>query len=715
MPTAERPLRLLLTGLLLLQLAGSFLPAPWLWGINHLAWSPLPVKLLVPLTGLVLVWTPLGRRLGHWLTDRTEPFLLESRRAAYFAVPIWGAGTFWLLRDRTHLLGDGRLLVELIHQGVRFHGFDLMGYHLHAQLYRLLGLQSEAAAYNLIGGVSAVTGAAWLATAAWTARALGADRATRVLIYGLLVCYAPLQLFMGYVEAYAQLAVALLAFTAALVLHYRGRFALWGVAAIWSAGLFFHLNALLLAPLLAAAVIWPSPAAPRAWWRRLLAVTGPPLVALALVAALYQAGGYGRGRFADDFGALGHGAAILVPMRGPDGLVSWQHWKDVANLLLLLVPLPAVLLIAARAHDPAQTPRPAGRNDTLPLAAGTASRLLQAGWVWFVLLASLLHMKLGIVRDWDLLAPHAAVPVLAALVAGAARRAAPTANLIGPVIAVAAIVTVPWFTLNNSEPRALARIVAVSGDLAPFPRGLLHSQLGRYHRERGAFATARDHYREAVRVCPANARFHAAYGQLLFNAGDYRAAETAFGRAVAADSSYAYGLKMAVLTGMALEQYGAVLPLARRLAAHPDRDAEGAAAHGLIAEQQGLYDEAVTAYLQAVRLDSARVDLLDRIGGLELAQGRFGRAEFAFGTLLEKRPESVAARIGLANAVWQDLIDRPERFPVAQRRQRLSQTARLLDEALALGVGAAGDPAQIRAWRSQVDAALATIGKEEPR
>jgi len=719
-PTGERPLRLLLTGLLLLQLAGSFLPAPWLWGINHLAWFPLPLRILVPLLGLIVVWTPLGRRLGHWLTDRAAPLLLDTRRAAYFAVPIWGAVSFWLLRDRTHLLGDGQLLAQLIHQGNAYHGFDLMAYHLHGQLYRLLGLQSEAAAQNLIAVVSVLTGGAWLAAAAWSARSLCDGRAGRILLYGLLVFYAPLQLFMGYVEAYAQLTVALLVFTTALVLHYRGRFALWAVAAAWSIGLFFHLNALLLAPLLVATVIWPSPVAPRSWWRRALAVAWPPALALALVSGLYLLSGYDRAHFAADFGHIGQGAAIFVPLQGPDGLLSWRHWKDVANLVLLLAPLPMVLLVWARwshCRQTAATPEQTPATTATPARELRELRVLLAGSFWIVLLMSLLHMKLGIVRDWDLFAPHAAVLVVAALLTFgvAPQLRSPSAGAVGRTLTVAAILTVPWFALNASEPRALARIAATAGDLAPFPRGLLHSQLGRYHRERGELPASLRHYREAVRVCPANARFHATYGQLLFNEGDYATAKIAFGRAVAADSSYAYGLKMAVLTDMARQEYRAALPLARRLATLPDEDAEGAAAHGSIAEHLGLYDEAVAAYLRSVRLDSTRVELLARIGGLELSSRHYGRAEFAFSTLLRKRPESVGGRIGLANAIWQDLVERPSRLPAAERRRRLSEIERLLDEALTLGVGDAGDPAQIRAWHAQVVAALNTPIIEEPR
>ena len=58
---------------------------------------------------------------------------------------------------------------------------------------------------------------------------------------------------MGYAEAYAPLAVALLVFLTLLLLHTRHEEPLWKVGAAWAVALFLRLNALFLGPLLAAA------------------------------------------------------------------------------------------------------------------------------------------------------------------------------------------------------------------------------------------------------------------------------------------------------------------------------------------------------------------------------------------------------------------------------------------------------------------------------
>ena len=94
---------------------------------------------------------------------------------------------------------------------------------------------------------STVTGMFYLAAAAWSARRLGRQPGERLLLYALLAGAAAWQLYAGYVECYAQLAVCLLLFATTLLQHERGEATLT-LPAIWfAAALFWHLNALFLA------------------------------------------------------------------------------------------------------------------------------------------------------------------------------------------------------------------------------------------------------------------------------------------------------------------------------------------------------------------------------------------------------------------------------------------------------------------------------------
>ncbi|MBU2499706.1 hypothetical protein KJ682_00120, partial [bacterium] len=231
------PLRLGLSALLLLEAAAAWLPGPALWGFNHLAWLPAPWRILVPLAGFAAVWTPVGRWLGGILAGGRGAAFLERRALAYGVAPALGGLVFFLLQDRVHLLGDGATLADNLAKGVIFHGFDFMTYFLYAQAFQWLGAGPESQAYSVMAWGSILSGAVYVGAAAWAARRLECRPAGRSLLFGLLVSAPILQIFMGYAEVYAPLAVALMAFAACLCLDAEGKAPLWWAGAAWAVAL----------------------------------------------------------------------------------------------------------------------------------------------------------------------------------------------------------------------------------------------------------------------------------------------------------------------------------------------------------------------------------------------------------------------------------------------------------------------------------------------
>jgi tetratricopeptide (TPR) repeat protein len=682
-----------LTILLALSAAAAWLPPTWLWGLNHAAWLPLWVRFVLPVAGLILIWSPAGTRLGTGLTSRLGPLLLDRPLIAYGVLPIVGAVSFWLLRDATHMLGDGQTLAVMIAGDNLFHGFDFMTFHLIARAYQISGADGEGAAIQVAAVLSCLSGAGYLAVAAWSARRLSEEAAARILLYGLLVFGAALQIFFGYMEVYAPLAVFLLLFLTSFILYLEGKGSLLAASAAWAVALFFHLNALFLAPLLLAVLIRPPAHESARFGRRLLAMVWPPLVALAVAGTIFAFSGYDLARMREDFGHVGSGSGILVSLSGEDGLLTWRHLKDTLNLLLLLAPVPLVLLITTK------------RNN------GPALPYLFGGAAWLIILLVVVHLKLGAVRDWDLFAPHASLLVLAGWYALAGRRdhgpVAPA--LVGGLMGVAVILAVPWFAINANEARSLNRLENVAADLAPYPRGLLHEQFAYHHQLAGNQAEVIRHYRKCGEVCPNHPRFHAIYGTYMLNLGDAGEAAAAYDRSVAADSSYVYGLKMAALARVLNQEYAAALPPARRLAELGGQDAEAAAAHGTAAEQTGLTDEAIEAFHRAAALDPTHLDLLERAAGLQLYQRNYPGAEEDFRRILNLEPGRDSASLGLADAIWQDFVAAPGSRPTGETRSRLDEAAKLIDRMIAAHRRQGKDAAGLSAWRQQVASAQAEI------
>jgi tetratricopeptide (TPR) repeat protein len=698
-PAAEGPelrMRLGLTALLVLQGVAAFLPGPLLWGLNHLAYAPLALRVVWPLAGLALVWTPLGERLGRFLSRSVGAGLLGRPFTAYMLAPLVGILLLWLARVRVYYLGDGWFLGELIARGHGFHGFDWIAYHLHARLLQWLGLQGEPAAYGVFATVSLIAGGLYLAAAAWGARGLARDPGARALIYALLVFFAPVQMFMGYVECYGLLLVATLVYLIALVRHARGEFTIAAPAAALGLALFLHLNALFLAPLLAVALLWP-PSGKRASPRDVLAALGLPLAGLALAVLVHLVAGYGRAWFVQDFIEGRRGRTLLMPLFGSPGLLSLAHAKDVINLLLLLCPVPLAMMVATGlrgAPGGAGSPRDGGTIRT--------AQLLLLGCLCVLALAIGLDMVLGMPRDWDLLAAQAPVFALAAVVLWVATAGPrPQARTVGMIAATAFVLAAPWFWLNAGAERALERFADVLEGQSAYAQAYAHEEIGKYYRKLGEMPRALAEYRRAVALFPSNPRFHALLGGMLYNTGDKDGALEAFQRALAADPEYPNALEMMARLHAERGENEAALEYARKLAKRSQESPDAAEVYGLVAERLELNSEAIEAYQRAFTKDQTRTRLLERIGALGFLSGNLPVSEQAFRLLLEREPQSVTGREGLVLAVWGPLRTDPARWGTPEGRRLMEECSRLLDS---LEREHEGDE-MTASWRREIEAA----------
>jgi len=296
-------------------------------------------------------------------------------------------------------------------------------------------------------------------------------------------------------------------------------------------------------------------------------------------------------------------------------------------------------------------------------------------------------------------------------VAGGRDTAGIDAGAVGRTVAVALVLVVPWLVLNATADRSLVRLEAVAADLSPYPRGLLHEQMAYYHQTTGNQDEVARHYRRAGEVCPANLRFHAIYGTYLLNQGELAAASAAYDRALAADSTYAYGLKMAVTARVLRQDYAAALPLARRQFRLGYQDAAGAENHAVAAENAGQQAEAIRAYRRAAALNPSRLDLLERAAGLYLAQHQYGPAEELFRRLLASDSPRTQVGLGLADAIWWDFMAQPDRRPATENRARLDEVLRLVDAAQATMAAAGNGTASLQAWRDEVHLRLVDISE----
>lgn len=694
-PEAEAPgllgLRCAVSLILLLTALATILPGHWLWGLGHWSHWPAPLAGALFLIGVLLAWSKAGAALGRILISGIDA-ILKRAFLTYGVAPAAAAALFWLLRSKVHFLGDGWLLGELVNKGMGYHGFDFVDFLAKARLYHAFRLTTEAEAFALFAIISVAAGGLYVMVAGFLARRFSDDPGERALAYALLILMPAVQLFFGYVECYAMLSASTLLFLGTLVLHYRRSLPAYVPAAAFGLGLLSHLDVLFLAPLLVLLILYPPLGDRRSLLRRSFEVKAPVVAALVAVFGVYLLSGYTYERFQLDFLTGREGQRLLVRLQGSHGLFSGVHWKDVLNLILLLAAVPLALVVGAL--DGRKTPRlPAWPRELVVTGIGS---------IWLVLLAALLHMKLGIARDWDLLAAQSPVFLLTALLWWRHRHGSGgTPQLVGMTVGLALLLTGSWIAVNANEEAALARFRGIIADQPRFARAYSHEEIGKYYRKSGQTEKAYADYRRCIEIFPENARFHCVLGALQYQEGLMDEALETFTGALEVDSTSTTGLEMIARIHVEAGRLETGLGFSRRLAGRRGESARAAAVHGYAADHLGLTQEAVAAFERAVRKEPEQTPLIRHLGSLYFDALDFAKAEGAYRELLRREPRSPAARIGLLMALWGPMRQNRAAWaqPGAQARIREART-------LLQGLAAEGQlDERLRPWALELEQA----------
>ena len=586
-------LGLILLGLL--PVVGRFASPTLAWGFHLTGYLPTGAW-IVSIAGWGLLFVPPWRRLvEHLLYDRLGGALFgpAAKRAwlPALGIAVVTGTAFWLLSTPTHLLGDGVLVGEMVGNGVKFRATDGMDYLLHRLAREAFRPGSDIeVAFRLYAWGSQLAGLLGVLAAIFLLRRCRLPVPTRVLLLMLWLLSASTLLYCGYVESYGFLSVALLGFIWSGAMAQRGEVPPWVPGVCFGLALFLHSTALLALPALVWLVVRPGPAkiARGRWTLGLLA----PAVILPLAAVLAHAAlGYDAGCFRRDFLDGSNQHSLLVALSGDHGLLSALHWKDLANWVLLVVPVPAWLILR--------------RGRALRQRAGTpelAFLLVQA--VCFGIAFVLLDRKLGGARDWDLFAPHVAglgwIAVRLWEPESAARsRTGPWPGLRYAAPWVALLIAWPWFAVNASRAAALQRFTEVRADFAPYQRAYATQDLAKYYRERGDPEHSVLLYEESVRTFPHNARFRALLGTNYITLGRIDEAQQQFDEALRIDPGYWVVFDMRAKLALERHDYATALDLYRRQTRRNPDKPEVWAGLGYAAARVGYLEEARGAFLHA--------------------------------------------------------------------------------------------------------------------
>lgn len=185
----------------------SFFPTQRLWGVNHLSYYPLWLRVLLVFLGILVFIPVVNENLQRFLKKSVTPtfsFLIEKRKyLGYSIIILLSSLFFYLFRTRTHFLGDGAQILSSINSGT-----------LSVKWTQPLTIQIYLSAYDFLNEffhfdgevvyalISYLCGAIFVFFALRVADLLGKTTSTKLFVFLALTFMGGTQLFLGYAEHY---------------------------------------------------------------------------------------------------------------------------------------------------------------------------------------------------------------------------------------------------------------------------------------------------------------------------------------------------------------------------------------------------------------------------------------------------------------------------------------------------------------------------------
>jgi len=164
-----------------------------------------------------------------------------------------------------------------------------------------------------------------------------------------------------------------------------------------------------------------------------------------------------------------------------------------------------------------------------------------------------------------------------------------------------------------------------------------HEVLARLHERRGDITKAESTIRNGVKLYPADAGIHQAYGRFLSRQGRFSEAREQLLKAVALDPRRE-------------EAHYQLSAIYRTLGETQKADAEVARSHHILGEgyeEAGFFDRAMEEYQLAAVADPARMEYVASQGIIHLKRGLYTDAERLFRAALEKEEKNPLALYGM--------------------------------------------------------------------
>lgn len=475
-PCMSRLIVLFCTLLILAHLVSSFFSSSRLWGVNHLAYFPLELGIILTAVFFVLLIPRINLKILDLLRIPCELLYNltfgKSKKLWFVLFSLLSFPLFWLFRTRTHFLGDGNNIINNLQKGEFFVKWtEPVETLIYINLYKFLNSLLRLDADTLYELVSCFYGVIFIFLIFLLTDFLGQDKWEKLFLFCFIVLMGSIQLFCGYAEHYSFSFILIFAFMFLSIRYIEGKSNLFLPLLLFVLAVSSHVSASYFLPsafllcLLGYSKGGKSPfLGKKETWAILFLIIISVIILFYMKEHSWTVGKQYVPLAKGDYYAPGY------------SLFSLPHILDVLNQQLLVSPVGLVVLISVWICSKA-----------FHLKDKTSAFLFST-FVLGIGFNSVMYPGLGMSRDWDMFSSTAiGYTVLAGYLFLRYAKKKVDFKYIGSVVVItAALCTLPWILLNTSEQKGVERFRNLL-DLDPKKSRNGHYALAAYFDKKGLY------------------------------------------------------------------------------------------------------------------------------------------------------------------------------------------------------------------------------------
>ncbi len=651
--------------IILIHFIASFFPRGRIWGINQWAyfspWVTFPVTILA-LLFLVPSFNRFVLNIIKAGTSSLFEWMGKKKHLWYVIFSILFFILFWILRTKTHFLGDGyQILSKVETEELAFKWTEPLESLLHLKAFHLAKSLFNLDAESLYALLSCVAGSIFIFLCFLFADFLGKERSQKVLVFLTLISLGSIQLFFGYAEHYTFFFVSVFGFLFLSLASLEGRMKWIFPLLVFILALLFHVSALYLLPAVFF-LLYPKEAKSK-FHKTIRFLLGISAVFLVVILFL------GYRKYSWSIPPLF--VALIQDRYYAPGytLFSLPHLSDFLNQQLLVSPVGLILILALLICKKGKS---FWTNPTFQfLLVVTLSQLL---------FNFIIDPALGASRDWDMFsAVGLGYTILGLyLLLKFIKDNIRLEYLIMILVVTSLYSTIPWILLNSSESKAIQRFRNLLL-IDPKKSQNGHFVLVRYFKMRGEkeevdkqnevqrkflpelpllsdgkkfFAkgeldSAETLFLVAKELAPRFSAVHENLGMVYFAKGDLNKAEAEYKQAIKL-ASHVPGIYLGLANVYAVtKNMDSAAELYKKAIFLKWPHREPYYNLGLIYYQRDDLDKAEDLFKQALKWDSTFQDAYEGLGNVYKKWGQYQKAIKTFKAAIDLKPDFADAHLWL--------------------------------------------------------------------